>query len=127
LPPGASFNSASGMFDWTPSEMQGPGSYLAIFSALDSAACGTIQSTQSVSLTVTEPFTLKAELQPGSVRLTFPALVGETYRVEFTDTLAPPDWQLLQEIVSASTNVLTVADPGAGGTSQRFYRARWVR
>jgi hypothetical protein len=127
LPPGSSFDSASGTFDWTPSETQGPGDYLASFSTLDSAACGSIQNTQSVSLTVTETFALTAHLEPGQLRLTFPALVGETYRVEFTDTLASPDWQLLEEILSAPTSVLTVPDPAAGGTSQRFYRVRWIR
>jgi hypothetical protein len=130
LPPGSSFDTASGTFDWTPSESQGPGNYLATFSASDSAACGSIRATQSALLTVhdlTEPFALTAHLQPGPLRLTFPAIVGETYRVEFTDTLASPDWQLLQEIVSAPTNVLSVPDPGAGGRSQRFYRARWIR
>ena len=62
---------------------------------------------------LTQPFRLTAQLQPGQVRLTFPALVGETYRVEFTDTLASPTWFLLEEIVGASTNVIVVFDPGA--------------
>ena len=76
---------------------------------------------------LSEPFALTAHPQSGPLQLTFPAFVGETYRVEFTDTLASPDWHLIQEIVSAPTNVLTVSDAGTGGTSQRFYRVRWIR
>ena len=127
LPPGASFNPVTGMFAWTPDDTQGPGNYVASFAALDSAACGSVLTTQSVSFTVTAPFTLSAELQPGSVLLTFPALVGETYRVEFSDSLSPTDWQLLQEIAGAPTNVITVSDPVAVGAAQRFYRVRWIR
>jgi hypothetical protein len=61
------------------------------------------------------------------LELTFPALIGQTYRVEFSDTLEATNWQLLQEIANASVSPITILDPTAATASHRFYRVRWMR
>ncbi len=50
-PPGASINPASGVFSWTPTEAQGPGTYVFTLRVTDSDA---LQDTQSVTITVNE-------------------------------------------------------------------------
>lgn len=50
LPPGASFNVATGEFSWIPSEAQGQGSYTATFQVSDGSAV----DVESVSITVKE-------------------------------------------------------------------------
>ncbi len=125
LPPGSSFS--QGTFSWTPSAVQAGGNYAVSFAALDSAACGALETTQTFSISVQESFSLTARLDPGALELTFPALIGQTYRVEFSDTLEATDWQLLQEIANASVNQITILDPTAATASHRFYRVRWMR
>jgi len=50
LPPGASFNAATGEFSWIPSEAQGQGTYTATFQVSDGSAV----DVESVSITVKE-------------------------------------------------------------------------
>ncbi|WP_146216155.1 putative Ig domain-containing protein, partial [Nitrospira lenta] len=50
LPAGASFNVATREFVWTPTESQGPGSYLITFSVTD----GIVTTSEVVTITVTE-------------------------------------------------------------------------
>jgi hypothetical protein len=220
LPSGSSFDEATGVLTWAPTESQGPGTYLAEFAASDNAGCSplsaslavnldaeevnlpptwapqpdvvfpagvplaiplvasdpdlpaqplsfqtaglpagfhlqtsplqivgtgsaagnstvtvtvsdgqtpSLQATLQFALQLTPAFALTAQPQPGAMRLSFPALVGQSYRVEFTGSLAEADWQLLQQINNSPTNALTVLDPGAVGQTQRFYRVRWLR
>lgn len=86
-----------------------------------------LQSTLSFGLRLTPPFALTARSEAGAMRLSFPALVGQTYRVEYAASLTLPDWHLLQEITNSPTTVITVLDAGAVGQSERFYRVRWLR
>lgn len=57
----------------------------------------------------------------GAVSLSFPTSPGHTYRVEFKDDLSAPAWLPLGTDHFATTQTLTITDPGAGG-GQRFYR-----
>jgi hypothetical protein len=50
-PTGASINSSTGVFSWTPTEAQGPGSYMFTVRVTDS---DDLQDTQSVTITVNE-------------------------------------------------------------------------
>jgi hypothetical protein len=49
---------------------------------------------------------------------------GALYRIDFTDqfTAPPQDWQPLTN-VTLPVGPLSIVDPQASGTSQRFYRA----
>ena len=48
---------------------------------------------------------------------------GNTFVVEYTDGLNPPNWHTLQTIDGDGTSH-TISDP-IGSNSQRFYRVRW--
>ncbi len=53
LPAGATFNSATGQFSWTPGEAHGPGDYLVTFTATDNGT-PSLSDAESVSITVNE-------------------------------------------------------------------------
>jgi hypothetical protein len=73
-----------------------------------------------------EPFALKARADAAGVTLTFPALLGENYTVEYCDDLALPDWRVLEQIPASPSTLVSVSDPTAS-RSNRFYRLRWLR
>ena len=72
------------------------------------------------SLTISLAFTA-ISIDASVVTLTWTALPGRAYRVEFKDTLDAPDWTQLGSSVVASASTASTADPTATGT-QRFYR-----
>lgn len=53
--------------------------------------------------------------------LSLPTVVGRTYRVESSSSLAPGDWSPTWQNISGTGSVWTVTDPFTG--SARFYRA----
>ena len=68
---------------------------------------------------------LEISLDAGMVTLTWSAVAGQTYRVEFKDDLAASAWNPLGADVSAAGSVATVTDTvGTGG--RRFYRVMHV-
>ncbi len=122
LPPGLYFESRRLRILGTGTE---PGDYPVVLSASDGQQ-PPLNATLSFVMRLTEPFALTARLEVNGVWLSFPTLVGETYRIEFCDDLALPDWRLLEEISRSPDRLIRVFDPGAAGQSQRFYRVRWL-
>jgi len=55
--------------------------------------------------------------------ITFTSILGKTYRVEFRDDLASPNWTLLEDQISATGTSTQITDFGAGLLPRRFYRA----
>ena len=127
LPPGSTFDPVLGTLSWTPSSSQGPGDFVARIVAADSSACGNNQTTLEFTIQVTQPLEVTAQFIGGGLEISFPALAGETYRVEFCTDLALADWSLLEEITVAQHQVVTVSDPAFGQGPARFYRVRWMR
>jgi hypothetical protein len=59
---------------------------------------------------------------PASFDLTFAAMPGETYQVQYKTNFTQPDWLNLGSPFSAETNTVKFSDPGAGSSPQKFYR-----
>ena len=55
-----------------------------------------------------------------SVIVSWSAVAGVTYQVEFTTNLAPPNWQLLGAVTATGTNASLLDNSGVA--PQRFYR-----
>lgn len=127
LPPGGVFDPAVGRFAWTPSAAQAPGEFTARFVAADNAVCGGAQTELLLPVRVTAPLALAAQVLTAEVRLTFPVLGGETYRVEYCTDLTLADWRLLEEVAPLVAQSVTVADVPAPQSAARFYRVRWLR
>jgi hypothetical protein len=63
----------------------------------------------------------------GALWLNFPAIPGETYRLEWCDDLGVADWRSLQAPIVAQTDLITVIDPAFSQSMNRFYRVRWMK
>ena len=55
-------------------------------------------------------------------RITFPSVSGTTYRVEYSDTLAPGSWTALGADLAGTGGNLQATDTATSGHAQRFYR-----
>jgi hypothetical protein len=127
LPTGSTFDPWTGVLSWTPTAAQGPGDFIARFTATDSSLCGTNQTSLEFTIQVVKPLSVTAQYLAGGLEMSFPVLAGETYRVEYCTDLTLADWQLLQEIVPTQTGIVMVADSDVGQGTARFYRIRWSR
>ena len=54
--------------------------------------------------------------------VSFPSVLGRTYRVERSDTLLDGSWTSVQDDIPGTDGTVQIADPGAIATIKRFYR-----
>jgi hypothetical protein len=127
LPAGSTFDPSSGVFAWCPKETQGPAQYYVDFLARDDAACDPGVASLRAILQVIAPLALTLQEEPGGLQLTFPAVPGAIYRLEFCEDLAVQDWRPLQtytgSVASPMVSQLIPFEISTNGT--RFYRAGW--
>ncbi len=102
---------SSGRFYWRVDEMAGvyvtPGSVWTFATAVNPNASFPVAG----SLNTNGPFAI-----------TFPSQIGQTYRVERTDSLSPTDWSTVADNVPGTGNTILIPDPGVWLQTQRFYR-----
>jgi hypothetical protein len=58
----------------------------------------------------------------GAMRLTWPSVVGKTYRVGYKNDLADPTWTYSPGDITATSPISTWNDATAASASKRFYR-----
>jgi len=73
------------------------------------------------TMSTTPTIHLSAAVQSNQLVLSFNAVAGSAYTIQYADTLTN-GWNVLTNLTAASTNVV-VQDP-IGNSSQRFYRVR---
>ena len=61
----------------------------------------------------------------GAFSLTWNAIEGETYQLQYTTNIAPANWLDLGDPVTATNGIMTVSDI-FGLNPQRFYRLVWL-
>jgi len=61
--------------------------------------------------------------QGGAISVSFDVAPGTACHVEYTDTLNPPNWQMLNATVGDSNGVVNVVDNAIAPNGSRFYRA----
>ena len=54
--------------------------------------------------------------------ISFPSQLGQTYRVERSDSLSPAAWSPVADNVRASNGLIQISDTGVSLQTQRFYR-----
>ena len=66
-----------------------------------------------------------AKQENGSMRIQLRTLPTSPCRIEWTDSLNPPDWHTLGEgaITSDANGYISIVDPDAATVRQRYYRA----
>jgi hypothetical protein len=75
--------------------------------------------------TLSAPLAAAISTGGGAVTVYWNAIVGRTYRVEFTDNLTTPSWSPLNGDIVAVTTTASTSD-NITTNSQRFYRVRLV-
>jgi hypothetical protein len=126
LPAGLSLEPATGLLSGRGAE---PGSYPVRVVVSDGQAPA-LAATNLFTLTVAEPMLVRLAAAPADGAgpwLSVPTLPGESYRLEYTDRLSPPDWHTLGTLPGAASNAWHLADPSATNRAQRFYRLLWLR
>jgi hypothetical protein len=119
-PSGANIT-AAGLFTWTPTPAQAPSSNSISVRVTDN---GTPPASAARTFTVQVVLPPRTEIavgQGGSVSLSFQAIEGRTYRVEYKNDLNDQDWLPLGDDVVAVSGSLTIND-SVGENTQRFYR-----
>jgi hypothetical protein len=105
----------SGRFYWRVDELAGidatPGSVWTFATAVDPNAT----------------FALAGALEGNdSFVITFPSLVGQTYRVQSSDSLSPAFWSTVAAVVPGTGDEISITVPGVLLQRQRFYRVLLV-
>ena len=122
LPSGLSLNPSTGELTGIPGE---PGDYTVQIIVSDDHA-PPLTTTNTFQMSLSEVFQISNPVKAGgTIRFSFPGLAGETYCVEATDALNPPDWKLLQQSSPAQSEQIDFED--ATTHTQRFYRIRWLQ
>jgi hypothetical protein len=126
-PGGASINPTSGVFTWTPSAAQAPGTNLITVRVTDNGAPA-LSDARSFTVVVNSVAELRltgiAMSSGALVTLNWSSQTGKTYRVESKDDLNQTTWSSQGDY--NATNSTTSATISVSGTSQRYYRIQQV-
>lgn len=120
VPAGATLNSSSGAFAWTPQANQ-IGSYPLTIRVSDNGS-PLLSDTKSFSIAVLAlPQVSSVTVSGGTVNIAWASYPGRRYRVETTGDLSAPNWvQVGADIIAGG---MTSSVSVLGGTEQqRFYR-----
>jgi len=127
--PRASIDPTNGLFTWAPNQAQALNTYTFTVRVTDS---GTPKRSQTASFNVSvlqHPLAPRIEnvvAAAGGVRISWNAVAGETYRVQFKNNLDAPDWIDLAGDVVAEGPGASKLDPSLEGNAERYYRIRLI-
>jgi hypothetical protein len=121
-PPGATINPTNGVFTWTPSGGSGPITNSITVEVIDN---GTPNRADRNSFTVIANDLTVGSLTVGASTntLTWPALPGITYRLQYKDNLTDPTWLDVPGGDILATNTVALKTDAVSPTNTaRFYR-----
>jgi len=118
-PAGAAIDSATGLFTWTPDTSQAP-STNAITTIVTDSGSPNKSDLKSFVVTVLEFRANTPSVGTNGVTLSWTAIPGLNYRVQYKTNLNEPAWIDLPGEFLATNNVVTVTDPIVSW--QGFYR-----
>lgn len=123
-PAGATIQTGTGLFSWTPTPSQGGKSYPITVRVTDNGTPSLADTkTFTVTVSAAPPLAWKgvAASGPNSFTLSWAAQPGITYRVEYIDRLGQTNWTLLSESQVLGGDGFAV-DNTRSPTAERFYR-----
>ncbi|HKS37081.1 MAG TPA: putative Ig domain-containing protein, partial [Verrucomicrobiae bacterium] len=123
-PTDASLNSGTGQLSWTPALDQAGTNRVFTVRVTDNGLPNLNDAT-SFTVTVTADPVLIVEVTAvtaNSVALSWGAVAGKTYRVQFKNDLSEANWNDVPGDVTASGSTASKVDATLGGSAQRFYR-----
>ena len=122
-PSGATFLATTGDFAWTPPEGTWPAQVNLQVIATDTGI-PPLSVTNAVTVTITEPFRLRSEAASGGFLA--PVIPGQYYQIEWTGSLTPTFWQLLETVEAPPSGPLYINDPSGDSEDLRYYRILWL-
>ena len=125
-PVAASIDPITGELAWKPAAAPKPGEYRVIVLASDTGAPSlTNRISFKVVVTGATIRIVRVSAEAGKLELTWEALPGRKYRVQFKDSLEAAVWNQLGQEVIADGSVASALDTVAL-RNHRFYRIEWV-
>jgi hypothetical protein len=123
-PVGMTIDPNTGIITWTPTAAQAPGLYTVTVQVSDGGT-PPLTSVRSFTVAVTgQPappvLAIPSISGSGAVTLTWNAVPGQTYRVQYTSNLNAAAWTPLTPDITATTNTASLTDYPSD--AQRFYR-----
>jgi hypothetical protein len=126
FPSGATIDSESGLFNWTPSPAQAP-STNSISVRVEDNGVPPMSDTQGFTVYVVRPPQITLSKAGGVVSLSFSTVNHQAYQVEYNDALRETGWEPLGALVQGDPDGSTATvEDNVGSQSQRFYRIRLV-
>ncbi len=120
-PTGATIDSATGVLSW-PTTAASASTTNTITVRVTQTTAPNLSDVRSFAVTVVPPPMLQPlTLSTGSAQLTWNAIPGQRYRLQYNSSLAGADWTDLAPDVTATTSAISVTDSGGSG-SQGYYR-----
>jgi len=121
-PGGATIGPVSGVLTWTPADSQVGTNPIAV--RVTDNGCPNLSDSKTFAVAVIPRPTLEVVgVSSNSINLAWSAIAGLSYRVQFTDTVAPSNWTDLVPDVVASGQTAGNTDT-APTNNFRFYRVR---
>jgi uncharacterized repeat protein (TIGR01451 family) len=119
-PAGAGISPVNGAFQWIARNVPVPSTNTIVYTVTDNGVPALTDTKSCRIVVLAAPRIVEIRRTGASVSLTWTAIAGSRYRVQFKDTLAQPDWSDLPGEVLATGQTASKTD--APGSQQRFYR-----
>ncbi|MCX6904839.1 MAG: lamin tail domain-containing protein, partial [Verrucomicrobia bacterium] len=124
-PFGAIIGADNGVFAWTPTDAHVRTTNLITVILTDDGS-PPMSDQQTFAVIVQARPGLKVGSADGKVTLAWSAIPGQTYRVQQTEPLNPPDWRDVPDDVIAAGDTVSITY-SVDGIAQRFYRILILR
>ena len=121
-PAGASINPTTGAFLWVTTNAVAPGTNLVVVRVTDNGV-PPLSATAAFSIYVSglPKFTGVTPQNNGQMQISFTTLPGQSYQVQFKNSLTDANWTLLGGTIPGTGSTLTVSDD-MSSSLQRYYR-----
>ena len=125
VPGGASINPTNGLFSWGPSQAFALNAHSIAVRVTDNGTPNRSSTATFLVNVLQHPLAPTVEgvvPAPGSVTISWGAIEGRTYRVQFKDSLNDAAWTDLEEDVIAGGLTASKVDASIGARQERYYR-----
>src|SRR5439155_555779 len=100
-----------------------PGSNTVTLTATGPAGSST-QTRPNYIVAIAQLLITSIQTSGSNVLIAFTSSAGQFYRVEYTDTLSPPNWTTAVDFVPGTGGIVTAIHLGGASQPSRFYRVR---
>jgi len=123
-PVGASIGTNDGVFRWTPGDSHIATTNLVTVRVADNGTPSVDDAKSFLIAVVARPLIARATVSSNRLALTWTAISGSTYRVQFKDDLREAGWSDLVDVPATSAKASALDDMENGGATrpQRYYR-----